>query len=287
MQVPKRIRPTFRYSRYGKRKTAAALIILGVLAAGCASEPNALPEKADEPQTESSAANAAPAEVKVPDPAASPAALIDPSHYRGSSVKRDQIDLLNQLLAAQNAGDQEGYAAMFAADTPEAAKRITFRVEQIQLYSANTESEKESQVEGAIREEPNGGDHPVVYKLNREAGEWRVGSIERAAGPYADEKAYTGEESEIVKLINASTRYRNGGDAPGYKQLFKPGGQMGDLGAYPGKIEETLISRIETPNENGVVIVNVLQRYEGQRDIKNPAFALGQEDGKWFIYDID
>ena len=283
---------------FARKKTDgwAVILLLGALTAGCGSSGEPHSSSAAEPaaakgETQAAADSVRPAGERAAgsgdDSGSGTARLIDPALYAGTAIGREQIDLLNDLLAAQNAGDARGYAALFATDTPETETKIEFGVERIGLYAGSAESNGTAQVEGAVRETTQGSDHPIVYTLERETDGWRIGGIKRAQGPYADETGYAGESAEIVKLINAGTRYRNAGDAQAYAKLFRPDASMRSLDESPGKVEETLIPDIGFPNGDGTLIVNVLQRYEGQTDVHVRAFALGKEGSRWIILDID
>ncbi|NGZ77629.1 nuclear transport factor 2 family protein [Saccharibacillus alkalitolerans] len=264
---------------------AAALLAFGTLTAGCgansATAPQSAPERQEAPSSKTDE-KAEAAETTAAD-------ILKKEYYVGSMIKPEQVDLMNELFRAQNAGDAEAYEALLTADVPEADRGIPFKVEKADIYSVDAESDEGQpvRVEASVQEEKLGEYHPLIYTLEREGEQWRIGGIERSQGPMADETKFTGEQAEIVKLINASTRYRNEGDASAYQKLFAPNAQMGVLEDHPGKVAETLIANVRNPNESDTVIVNVRQRYEEAKKVTNPAYALRKEDGRWLIVDID
>lgn len=210
----------------------------------------------------------------------------DKSDYDVQQLKPGQADLLNELIRAQNAGDQEAYAALFASDTPEDAKRISFKIATIELR-VRSEGEGPQRIGAEFQEVPSGESYSVVYELVAENGHWKVRSAERAAGPLVDESIYEGDALEIAKLINLSIKYRNEGDAAAYRKLFGPGFNMNELQPNAQKVKEMQIADIHYSEKDGASIVYPMIKREGVADIWMPGYALLKKDGKWFIYDID
>ncbi|MDO3410292.1 hypothetical protein QWJ34_11015 [Saccharibacillus sp. CPCC 101409] len=270
---------------------AAALIVFGALTAGCganrdseAADKQAAPAAAQTRPTSAAAVNKQPSNPEQEQPAEKE--FLNKKYYSGTSVRPEQIDLLNESFRAQNAGDEQAYSALFAADAPDGGKQIAFTVDKIELNPSGDIRETNTFV-GSYRETADGEYHPVAYTLSEANGQWRIADILRADGPYADESGYDGEELDMLKLINASIERRNAGDAEGYAQKFTPNAQMGVLQDHPGKVAETLIADIRYLQDSPTTIVNVLQRYEEEKDTRGSAYALQKQNGNWIIVDID
>ncbi|OWR30048.1 hypothetical protein CDO73_13330 [Saccharibacillus sp. O23] len=271
-----------------KRLTfAAALTVFGTLTAGCGADsakvtsekPQAVSESAESVKTAAAADTQTEQQTREDD-------YLDKSDYTVQQLKPGQADLLNDLIRAQNAGDQEAYAALFASDTPEEAKRISFKIAKFELR-VRSEGDGPQRIGAEFQEEPSGESYSVVYELVAENGQWKVRSAERAAGPLVDESIYEGDALEIAKLINLSIKYRNEGDAAAYRKLFGPGSNMNELQPNAQPVKEMQIADIHYSEADGASIVYPMIKREGETELWMPGYALLKKDGKWLIYDID
>ncbi|MGN7411666.1 hypothetical protein [Paenibacillus sp. SAF-068] len=109
---------------------------------------------------------------------------------------------------------------------------------------------------------------------------------------YLDETNYTGDQLEIVKLMNARVRYLYESDEKGYKDLFDPQSPISGMGRY--KIREiTSISDIIIQEQKKLfqVAVTITELRENDKEyINTMVFWKKKEDGdsaKWVIADID
>lgn len=210
-------------------------------------------------------------------------------HYEGSMIQPEQIDLLNQLFRAQNAGDAQAYASLFTQDASKTDKQISFKVDQAKhfdLFAYDADTTGVYPLGGAIRENAADGYHSILYILKQEAGQWRIAEIEHANGPYVDEEQYDGDELEILKLINASTKARNAGDAEAYRKLFIENSNVGGLREDAPGIEEVQLMNFQPPSAD-TAIVPVHYRVEGESSVRSNSYAFVRQEGKWMIYDID
>ncbi len=266
---------------------AAALAVFGTLAAGCGADSAKVPSEKPQAVSESakSVKTAAGTDTQT-EQQTQGKEYFDKSDYTVQQLKPGQADLLNELIRAQNAGDQKAYAALFASDTPEEAKRISFKIATIELR-VRSEGEGPQRIGAEFQEEQSGESYSVVYELVAENGRWKVHSAERASGPLVDESIYEGDALEIAKLINLSIKYRNEGDAAAYRKLFGPGSNMNELQPNAQPVTEMQIADIHYSEKDGASIVYPMIKREGVADIWMPGYALLKKDGKWFLYDID
>lgn len=266
---------------------AAALTVFGTLTAGCGADsakvtsekPQVVSESAKSVKTAAGTDTQAAEQTQEND-------YLDKSDYTVEQLKPGQADLLNELIRAQNADDQKAYAALFVSDTPEEAKRISFKIATIELR-VHSEGEGPQRIGAEFREEQGGESYSVVYELVAENGRWKVRSAERADGPLVDESIYEGDALEITKLINLSIKYRNEGDAAAYRKLFGPGSNMNELQPDAKPVEEMQIADIHYSEKDGASIVYPMIKREGDTGLWMPGYALLKKDGKWLIYDID
>lgn len=251
-------------------------ILVGVLASGCGTNASAPETNAQQASDEAGHQDKSKVYLKK-------------EHYEGSMVEPEQIDLLNELFRAQHAGDAQAYASSFTQDASETDKRISFKVdkaERFDLFTYDSDTTGLYPLGGAIRENAEGGYRSILYILKQESGEWRIASIERADGPFADEERYVGSALEIVKLINASTKARNTGDAEAYRKLFIENSNVGVLGKDAPRIEELQIMNMQPPSAD-TAIVPVHYRVEGEKEVRSGSYAFVRQEGKWIMYDID
>ncbi|MGN7350385.1 hypothetical protein ACTHPJ_03640 [Paenibacillus amylolyticus] len=109
---------------------------------------------------------------------------------------------------------------------------------------------------------------------------------------YLDETNYTGDQLEIVKLMNARMRYLYESDEKGYKNLFDPQSPISGMGRY--KIRKiTSISDIIIQEQKKLfqVAVTITELRENDKEyINTMVFWKKKEDGdsaQWVIADID
>ncbi|OWA33324.1 hypothetical protein B9G55_21835 [Saccharibacillus sp. O16] len=262
-----------------RRTTLAALTVLSILASGCGADHVPTGDSSDKQ------AVTAPQEIQS-SVEESKKDILDPSHYAGSSIEPAQIELLNELFSAQNAGDTEAYAALFASDAPQEAKSLRFKVEQAELQPENDEHTP-LRIAAAVQSESSGEEHAYLYTLKEEAGKWRIADLKQAQGPYAEESGYEGEASKVVNVVNQSTRYRNAGEADQYHSLFTPTGMMSELREQDLPIEELQVVRVNVSPQGNTAMVSVMQRYTGEQEFGVSTYALQKQQGKWLIADID
>jgi len=274
----------------------AGMFIAGMLAAGCGTNASAPmqnaegqavdPDTSAEASTESESTHAA---ASAGEGSAEEIVYLKKEYYASSLIEPEQIDLLNRLFNAQNAGDAQTYASLFTREAPEKDKRITFRVDKAERFDGfKSDSDKTEiyPVGGAIRENAADGYHSILYNFKQEAGEWRIAGIERANGTRIDESGYKEDELELAKLIQAKADAQNAGDAEAYRSLFIPGSIMGELHEDAPRIEELQIMKIEPPSTD-TSIAQVAYRVEGDKQIRSNAFIFIRQEGKWLLYDID
>jgi len=109
---------------------------------------------------------------------------------------------------------------------------------------------------------------------------------------YLDETNYTGDELEIVKLMNARMRYLYEKDEKAYMSLIDPKSPISGMGRYK-VLKVTSMSDITIQEQRklyqAVVIVNELN--ENNEEYSNTmVFWKKKEDGdnaQWVIADID
>ncbi|MBT2284886.1 hypothetical protein J7E78_15190 [Paenibacillus polymyxa] len=109
---------------------------------------------------------------------------------------------------------------------------------------------------------------------------------------YLDETSYTGDQLEIVKLMNARMRYLYEKDEPAYMSLIDPESPILGMGRYK-VLKVTSMSDITIQEQRklyqAVVMVNELN--ENDEEYSNTmVFWKKKEDGEsaqWVIADID
>ncbi len=257
------------------------LVAFGGAASGCG-----IPASAPTPNSGKQAVKPAIAAFEAP---AEEQIYLKKEHYEGSIIKPQQIDLLNRLFNAQNAGDAQTYASLFTQEAPEKDKRIIFRVDKAERFDGFKSDSDQTEIDpvgGAIRENAADGYHSILYNFKQEAGEWRIAGIERANGTRIDESGYEEDELELAKLIQAKADAQNAGDAEAYRSLFIPGSIMGELHEDAPRIEELQIMKIDPPSTD-TSIAQVAYRVEGDKQVRSNAFIFVRREGKWLLYDID
>lgn len=100
---------------------------------------------------------------------------------------------------------------------------------------------------------------------------------------YIDESKYEGDELELVKLINLSTKYRNEGNEEEYLKLF----DSITITSLPStKIASVQIDNINFMSEN-VGSVRTTIQYETSTEPSIFTYTFNKKDSEWFITDID
>ncbi|MFM9279278.1 hypothetical protein [Paenibacillus jiagnxiensis] len=100
---------------------------------------------------------------------------------------------------------------------------------------------------------------------------------------YIDESKYEGDELELVKLINSSTKYRNEGNEEEYLKLF----DSATITSLPSeKISSIQVDNINFISED-VGSVRTTIQYETSAEPSIFTYTLNKKDRKWFITDID
>ncbi|WP_411736004.1 hypothetical protein [Paenibacillus sp. M2] len=109
---------------------------------------------------------------------------------------------------------------------------------------------------------------------------------------YLDETNYTGDQLEIVKLMNARMRYLYEKDEAAYMNLFDPKSPISGMGRYK-VLKVTSMSDITIQEQRklyqAVVMINELNE-NGEEYSNTMVFWKKKEDGdsaQWIIADID
>ncbi|SDM33628.1 hypothetical protein SAMN05428961_11448 [Paenibacillus sp. OK060] len=102
---------------------------------------------------------------------------------------------------------------------------------------------------------------------------------------FVDESKFEGEEQELVKLLNLSTKYRNEGDQAAYMDLVsdEPNTPINQMNSK--KIADMQIDSIgEISESQGTIIATVTT--EGSTP-GSTMYIFHKTKGVWKIYDID
>ncbi|WP_340016284.1 hypothetical protein [Paenibacillus sp. FSL K6-1318] len=109
---------------------------------------------------------------------------------------------------------------------------------------------------------------------------------------YLDETNYTGDELEIVKLMNARVRYLYEKDEKAYMNLFDPQSPISGMGRYKVRkiisISDIIIQEQKKLYQGAVTITEL--RENDKEYINTMVFWKKKEDGdsaQWVIADID
>ncbi|OMF16646.1 hypothetical protein BK131_01210 [Paenibacillus amylolyticus] len=109
---------------------------------------------------------------------------------------------------------------------------------------------------------------------------------------YLDETNYTGDELEIVKLMNARVRYLYEKDEKAYMNLFDPQSPISGMGRYKIRkitsISDIIIQEQKQLYQGAVTITEL--RENDKEYISTMVFWKKKEDGdnaQWVIADID
>ncbi|NMI03101.1 hypothetical protein HF638_03895 [Paenibacillus sp. SZ31] len=109
---------------------------------------------------------------------------------------------------------------------------------------------------------------------------------------YLDETNYTGDELEIVKLMNARVRYLYEKDEKAYMNLFDPQSPISGIGRYKVRkitsISDIIIQEQKQLYQGAVTITEL--RENDKEYISTMVFWKKKEDGdnaQWIFADID
>ncbi|WP_427050997.1 hypothetical protein [Paenibacillus sp. TC-CSREp1] len=109
--------------------------------------------------------------------------------------------------------------------------------------------------------------------------------VQKEQNPMVDEAKYEGEEKELVKILNLSTKYRNEGNEKEYMGLVsnEPNTPINQMNA--NKIVDMQVESIDgITDTQGTISANVT--LEGSEPGLN-MYVFHKVDGMWKIYDID
>ncbi|MEK4438982.1 hypothetical protein [Paenibacillus sp. FSL K6-2862] len=102
---------------------------------------------------------------------------------------------------------------------------------------------------------------------------------------FVDESKYEGEEQELVKLLNLSTKYRNEGDETAYMALIsdEPNTPINQMNSK--KIADLKIDSIDGVTETqGTISATVTTEGDSPG---STMYVFHKINGEWKIYDID
>ncbi|MFB8374558.1 hypothetical protein ACWIE6_18880 [Paenibacillus taichungensis] len=100
---------------------------------------------------------------------------------------------------------------------------------------------------------------------------------------YIDEAGYEGDELEMIKVVNLSTKYRNEGNEDEFLKLFNPN-HMKTL--TPMKVESIQLESINFMSEN-VGSVRTTIKYDTKQEPGIALFVFDKTDDKWIISGTD
>ncbi|MEK4439173.1 hypothetical protein [Paenibacillus sp. FSL K6-2862] len=100
---------------------------------------------------------------------------------------------------------------------------------------------------------------------------------------YIDESGHEGDELELIKIVNLSTKYRNEGNEEEYLKLFNPN-NMKTL--TPMKIESIQLESVNFRSEN-VGTVRTTIKYDTKEEPGEALFIFEKTDNKWIISGTD
>jgi len=100
---------------------------------------------------------------------------------------------------------------------------------------------------------------------------------------YIDEAGHEGEELELIKIVNLSTKYRNEGNEEEYIKLFAPN-NMTTLTAQ--KIESLQLESISFMSEN-VGTVRTKVKYDHGNEAEIALYIFEKDDNQWIMSGTD
>lgn len=100
---------------------------------------------------------------------------------------------------------------------------------------------------------------------------------------YIDEAGHEGDELEMIKVVNLSTKYRNEGNEEEFLKLFNPN-HMKTLTSM--KVESIQLESINFMSEN-IGSVETTIKYDTKQEPGIALFVFEKKDGKWIISGTD